>query len=419
MQANEATATGYRPGVIWNLGLAAYWFASSYKWFILLVSVLPAQVAAMAPEGEKNTQWGWVVQIGAIWAIFGPALFGHWSDRIAVRLGTRKQFIAIGAALTVIALMVLMGANSLVVMILGYLLLQVSDDVGTGPYGALIPEIVPRERRGRASGFMGLMTVSAQVSSAVIAIALGDIQKIYIAIAAINVLCAVAVMVTLRGVRARPVAAKPMSFVEGWLKPWRSADFRWVWFTRFLCSLGFYIVQLYLRNNLEDRFTSYAFFGLEAKDATQAVQYLGLLVSCFGIVGALWAMRVTDRIGRKRVVMTAGLVSACALVPFALIPSFPLVVVLTLVFGMGYGAYQSADWALASDVLPSEGEYGKDMGVWTSSVTSVQVLAGGAGMAIDALNRVSPGSGYVIAILSGAMMFAAGSMLVRRIQGTT
>ena len=40
-----------------------------------------------------------------------------------------------------------------------------------------------------------------------------------------------------------------------------------------------------------------------------------------------------------------------------------------IVFGLGYGAYISVDWALATDVLPSMDDYARDMGVWHVALT--------------------------------------------------
>lgn len=444
----------------WYLGFSAYWFATSFKWFILLVAVISAQARSIVEEeaqraaaaagfpnlevaeavrrfGEgANTAWGTVFGIGAVWAIFGPSLFGWLSDRSGRRGRGRRVFISLGAALSVIALMTLAGANSIIVLIVGYLLLQVSDDVGTGPYSALIPEMIPEDQRGRASGLMGLMQLAAQIASAITGFVLRSPMFIYIAIASVNALCA---LWTVRCLQNSPELLEPEAptssegFFKGWLTPWRSADFRWVWFTRFLNSLGFYLVQPYLQNYLVDRValpTSgggrpladdaiFNLFGLQLKGGTMGSLAIALTISLFGAAGAAWAAKVTDRIGRKKVIYVAGGIMGSVLVPFALLPDYTVIWVLATVFGFGYGAYLSADWALVSDVLPNKADSGKDMGVWQSSVSSVQVFTGAAGRAIDAGNAITPGLGYTGAILTAAVAFIISTVLVRKVKGST
>ena len=69
---------------------------------------------------------------------------------------------------------------------------------------------------------------------------------------------------------------------------------------------------------------------------------------------------------------------------------YDLVLLLLILFGFGYGAFISVDWALASDALPSTGNYAKDMGVWNISLTLPTVVGPPvAGYLIDVLNKAS------------------------------
>ena len=45
------------------------------------------------------------------------------------------------------------------------------------------------------------------------------------------------------------------------------------------------------------------------------------------------------------------------------------------IYGIGYGAYYSVDWALACDTLPNVENAGKDMGIWHISMVLPQTLA--------------------------------------------
>lgn len=420
----------FRDRTSWYLGLSAYWFATSYKWFILLQAIIPGQVAKLVPGGEKSAYWGAIFGAGALWAIVGPSIFGYLSDRVS-RGGRpeRRMFLAIGSGLTVIALFALSGAESIAGLAIGYLLLQLSDDVGTGPYGASIPELVPEDRRGRASATMGMLNSAGQIASILAALVLDDVKLIYIGIAAVNVLCAIWTISTLRGAEhlvpagaAQPEKPSLTGFFRGWAQPWRSADFRWVWFTRLLNALGLYLVQPYLLYYIKDRVADangkVPFFGMSFSPEN-ATLYLALLISLTGIGGAMIASRVIDRLGRKRTIRRSGLWISLGLVPFALIPDYRVFVVIAIVFGVGYGVYLAADWALASDVMPSREDLAKDMGIWSSSVTSVQVLAGLFGSLIYFLNRSLEGLGYSTAFIIAAGAFYLSAHLVIKVRGST
>jgi MFS family permease len=418
----------------WQLGLSAYWFATSMKWFILLQAILSAQVEQLVPGAVKGGAWGQVMMVGACWAMIGPSLFGYLSDRTRSRFGKWRPYLTIGSGLTVVALMILANAQQYWVIILGYLLLQVSDDIGTGPYSALIPALVPKHQRGRASGAMGLLQLLAQVVGGVMAFVLrGQVVAIYMALAIVNVICA---LITLRVVRDRlePRSTPGPGFFASWIEPWRDHDFRWVWFTRFLNGVGFYLVLSYMRYFLVDVVRDFHFFGLNlspidpnAADpqralqtaATNAAFELALVVSVVGAVSSVMGGRLADRIGRKKVVILAGGLMAAVMPPFILWPQFTVMLCLAAIFGVGYGAYQSADWALVSDVMPSKEDLAKDMGIWQASVATPQILSGAAGKLVDYGNSLDPGSGYTYTFIFAAIVFVLGTVLIRQVRGST
>ncbi len=94
-----------------------------------------------------------------------------------------------------------------------------------------------------------------------------------------------------------------------------------------------------------------------------------------------------------------------------------------VVFGLGYGAYNSVDWALATDVLPSIDDYAKDMGVWHVAEVFPQVAATPlAGFLLDRFQVVGhgigmPNLGYTVIFSLALVYFVLGTVFVRRIRG--
>jgi MFS family permease len=420
MTDHHDTAPLFRDRASWYLGTGAFWFATSLKWFILFL-LQPLQVAEHVPGGEKNGAWGLIVAIGAAEAMIGPAVLGWLSDRTRSRWGRRRPYLAAGAALTALALLALGAASSLWTMAVAYLFLQISDDVATGPYAAIIPDQVPEERRGKASGILSMMQLLAQIVAVGVGLGLGKIPLIYSAVAVINVVCA---LVTLQTIRERPfeVAQKPQAGLgfsaSEWIAPFRDADFRRVWVARFLVAFGFYLILLYVSNYLTDRVKTLSLFGLFLGSAKNAALAAALAISLMGALGSLVATRLTDTLGRKKTIALAGWIMSLPIVPFALIPRYEVVFFCALIFGFAYGIYLSASFALATDVLPNPDDAAKDMGLWQASVATPQILNGLVGGLVDAGNRTGPGLGYTLAFLLASGAFLSGCLLVGRVKNT-
>lgn len=424
-------AAGYRHTLGWNLGFSSYWFAVSYKWFVLLFIMLPDQVSRIVPGGEKNSAWGLVLGTGAVWAIFGPAIFGRLNETARGKWRDRRRWIALGAVLTCVALAMLATAPSLTLLALGYFVLQVADDLGTGPYAGMVADTVPEDHRGYASSIMGALKLGGQLLSGVVAlvcILAGQTGLVYPLIGLITVVGAGLTLLTL----GRPILSEKAdeerragNWFEDWVTPFRSRDFRLVWFNRFLSALAFGCISAYTLNFLKDMYGPRGEFkigglglgtGDEGAKATALI--LALLIALAGVVGSVYAARVLDRIGRKPLMIWGGLATALFLLPLAGFPPLSVVFGWLFLFGIGNGMYHAADWALVSDILPNKERASTEMGVWQSSETSTQLIVGGVGWMVDALNRGALGQGYQALLVVAMVMFVASVACVPGIRGT-
>jgi MFS family permease len=399
-----------------SLVLSAYWFSTSFKWFILLFVLLPDQVRRTIPGGEDGSTWGLIFSLGAAEAMIGPVVFGVLSDRMKGRWGRRIPFVVVGGLLTLVALGLLSQATTVTAMVLGYLLLQISDDIATAPYSALIPDLVKPEHRGYASGIMGFLQQFAQVCGAILVIVLGGSpMTVYAVIAAIQV---IGVIITVVGVRERKdvVVTHQALSLQSWLAPWKIPDFRWVWFTRFLNAVGMYAITTYLVFYF-DRVVKVFHLGPLKFDSVSAAQgFLILVISIVASLSAAFLGRITDRIGRKTIIVYSGVAMFAVLVPFALIPNYALIIGLSALFGVGYGAYIAADWALAADIMPNEEDFARDMGMWTMSIPLGQMFAGLFGVMLPFLGSISGGRSYQTLFLIAASLFLLSTVLIRMVR---
>lgn len=409
--------------------LSLLWFSLNFQTAALLPVVIPAQLLLfIAPGAVGNAQQavalGWLSAIGAVIALVIQPLTGAVSDQTRSRLGRRRPFILLASLIYLAGIVALATALNLGVFVIGFALAQVAANMGTAAYQGLLPDRVPLEQRGTASGYLGMMTILGNVGSlAVAAVLLANVvsgpgladavragaARYYAAGAIVLV---IGVLVTTIGIRENPIGqptARP-PFLELWLAPLRHYNFRWVFLTRVSVMLG---LTLFLT------FIEYYFANVaHVTNFVQSTAAVALLALGGAVVGALTLGMVSDRIGRVGIVTVASGLMTLAAVAFVVAPHMPLWP-LGLVFGAGYGAYTSVDWALAVDSLPAQSDAAKDLGVWSIASNLPAVLAPllgsfviGGGSAIG----ISTEAAYRSVFALAGLFLLLGALFVLKVQ---
>ncbi|MBE3560984.1 MAG: MFS transporter [Ktedonobacteraceae bacterium] len=193
--------------------------------------------------------------------------------------------------------------------------------------------------------------------------------------------------------------------------PRRDPDFAWVLLTRLVMMLGIYTIQTFLQYYMRD--------AVGAAHPEQETTNFVILVSLTSLLSAFAAGWLSDRFGRKRMVYLSGALMGLVGLIFVVTHSLPIVIAAGALFGIGYGAYQSVDWALVADVLPSRDNYARDMGVWNISLSVPQVVAPVlGGPLIDVFTRAgNPVFGYQLLFIMAIAYCVIGTFTVRYIKG--
>ncbi len=215
-------------------------------------------------------------------------------------------------------------------------------------------------------------------------------------------------------------------FMHGLIEPFKYSDFTWVLMTRLLVMMGIYVVQEFIQYYMGDVIGApfvLAGFGKVADTAEAAVSFFIPALLVGAVITTLVAGVLSDKYGRKRMVYLSGALMGIVCFVFIFTHSFTLAVLMGVVFGLGYGAYTSVDWALVSDVLPSIDDYAKDMGIWHVADVFPQVVAGSAaGILLDNFQRIgaahnAPNLGYTVIFSMSVVFFILGTVFVSKIKG--
>lgn len=418
-----------RLSTVEQITLSLLWFSLNFETAALLPIVIPAQLLLFVGQGavgsaEQAVALGWLSALAAGIALLAQPLTGAASDRTASRFGRRRPYVLLASAIYVIGMLALGWSPGFGVFIVGFVLTQVAANVATASYQGLLPDRVPNQQRGAASGYLGMMTILGNVASimaaglllssvgsgAALAHTIRSGAAIYYLIGIVVLI--IGTLVTVIGIKEAPVRQPSWrrNFLEVWLSPLRHHNFRWVFVTRVSVMLG---LTLFLT------FIEYYFANVaHVSNFILSTAVVALLALGGAVIGAIALGMLSDRIGRVGIVAVATTLMTVPALAFVVAPQMPLWP-LGLVFGAGYGAYTSVDWALAVDSLPELSAAGKDMGVWSIASNLPAVVAPVLGSAIiggaSALG-IATALAYRSVFALAALFFLLGAAFVLRVR---
>ena len=129
------------------------------------------------------------------------------------------------------------------------------------------------------------------------------------------------------------------------------------------------------------------------------------------------AGRLSDKVGRKPIVVSSGLISALGIMLLFFSQSYVYIMLSGALLGFSFGAFMSTNWALATDLLP-KGEEARYLGLTNLASAGGSALALFViGPMIDFFNTYNPGLGYQVMFLVCFIGLVAGSLLVLKIKG--
>jgi MFS family permease len=374
------------------LTLSVYWLGINAMWTGLHVIVLPKRMEALFGPASAGLALGAITIAGVITAVVVQPTVGAISDFAETRWGRRKPFIVIGSLLDVVFLWAVAAADTYLAIVAALVLLQFASNFAQGPFQGYVPDLVPPRQVGQASGLMGVMIIFGGMVGVGIA-ALGYLQLTpgmaepavrsllfwpTVALGFVEAATMVVLALTVDEGRA-PMPRHGRRWRHIALSAWgvdilRERSYVWLLVSR-LCYL-----------TVPGVITAYAVFVLERSFGLPpdvAAPYLivtGVTIAIPTALATVPAARLSDRVGRKRVIYLAYGLAAIGVTGVALSPELVMTMVALIPLGLSAGAFLAVDWALMTDIIP-KARAGRYMGISNVATAS----AGPLGLAVAGL----------------------------------
>ena len=408
------------------LSVTALSFALAVSWNTLEPSLLGRKVLELVPDG-RNTALGLATFLGLAIACLVQPIVGVLSDRTRSRWGRRTPFIVVGTLGTIASLSLIALATSFWQVLLGLALIQIASNTAQGPWQALMPDRVPSEQRGVASGVKAALDIAGFMVGRLAAGYLIShhaevgMRAVLWTISVPALIWLVCLLATLPMSRGRTVlVAPPRRSLREALAQAFAVDLKTYpafgrWFVNRALFWGAFIaVNTFLLFYLMD------VIGLTEAEGQRFVGQLSALLGVALVAATIPSGYLADRFGRRPLLVAAGLMAAVGTSLLLAVRSLPALAACGVLIGVGIGVFLSANWAWVTDIVPPA-EAARYLGVAnvaTAAGSGASRLLGGA--VIDRVNSLfsSGTAGYLLvyALAATAFLLSIATVLPRRIE---
>jgi MFS family permease len=383
-------------------------------------ALLGHKVLELVPE-QKNTALGFTTFAGLVVAVLWQPIVGTISDHTRSAWGRRIPYFIIGSALAILCLYTIALAPAFIFVVGGVLIIQVASNTVQGPWQALIPDFIPPEQRGMASGIKAALdilsfVIGRQVSGRLIASgnvvgAVSVTSAVYVA----TLLITIAAAREPRSNEVQPKRSLAQTLTQAFHVDWEAHPaFPWWFLNRFLFWGGFIALNTFMLFYMID------VVRMTEAEAQRFVADLSTTIGLVLMVVTLPSGWISDRYGRKPLVAAAGILAAAGTVLLLLVRTKLLLTLAGGVIGLSVGTFLSANWALVTDIVP-EREAARYLGIAniaSAGGSAVARLTGG--VLIDPINRLMGNvtAGYISLYALAALAFLVGTAAILRLPTT-
>lgn len=192
-----------------HISINLFWLGLNIRNNALTVIFIPYLVDEFARPETKNTALGVIRTAGLIIAMLVQPAMGLLSDRSTSRFGRRRPFIFVGVLLDLVFLAFIALAWDYWSLLVAVLLVQFSSNISHGALQGLIPDLVPENQRGVASGVKAIMELLPLILLAFTIARLVGVGQFDWAIIVTGAILLVIMLLTMFLVKEQPLREKP------------------------------------------------------------------------------------------------------------------------------------------------------------------------------------------------------------------